>query len=255
MLCVHSSILLSNFTVLLAHLSKALIDVLEVDAEHVVFDDLRVVVLDNVFVFQLLVAPDLLLHGFDFLLVQPKVGMHKLDHLDRKSFACVDIESLVDFSSGAVAELLAHLPLYSFAVYLLASRWTWNLNLRSFLYLCSCLKEVVLLLDLLFEGKQLAYLLCLLVVHVKFLVNHLNVRCDRSSCQAAPILSQDVCRLIFLIISNIGNNLNFIRRFLQIFKLLILLLNWRGHCLIAIRAIKDLILIICLINVPLRERV
>ena len=50
MLCVHAGVLLANLAILPAHLSYTLVHVLEVDAEDVVFDDLRVVVLDYVLV-------------------------------------------------------------------------------------------------------------------------------------------------------------------------------------------------------------
>ena len=56
------------------------------------------------FVVQLLVPLDLFLHRLDFLLVEPEVRMHQLDHLDGKGLACVDIESFVDFSGGATAK-------------------------------------------------------------------------------------------------------------------------------------------------------
>ena len=67
--CVHASILLANLAVLTAHLSDTFIDVLKIDAEDVVLNDLRVVILHNMLMMKLLVPLYLFLDRFYFLLI------------------------------------------------------------------------------------------------------------------------------------------------------------------------------------------
>ena len=69
LLGVHTSILFSNLTILFAHLCDAFVHVFKIDAKNVILNDLRVEVLDNVLMLELLVPLDLLLHRFDLLLI------------------------------------------------------------------------------------------------------------------------------------------------------------------------------------------
>ena len=60
---------LFNLTILFAHLCDAFVHVFKIDAKNVILNDLRVEVLDNVLMLELLVPLDLLLHRFDLLLI------------------------------------------------------------------------------------------------------------------------------------------------------------------------------------------
>ena len=100
----------------MAHLSDALVHVLKVNTEHIVLNDLRVVILDDVLAIELLVPIYLLLHRFYFLLVKTEVRVHQLNHFDRESLSCIYVERFVDFTGSALAQNLTHLPLNVLAV-------------------------------------------------------------------------------------------------------------------------------------------
>ena len=87
LLCIHSNTILSYIAVLRAHLRDTLIHVFKIDAEHVVLNDLRIKILQNVPMLELLVPIYFPLHRLDFLLVQAAVRMYHFDHFDGKSFA------------------------------------------------------------------------------------------------------------------------------------------------------------------------
>lgn len=115
LLSVHAHIFLANLAIFFAHLCHTFVDVLQVDAEDVVLNDLRVEVLDDVFVVQLLVSLNLLLNRLHFLLVKPQIWMHELDHFDGESLPRVNIQSLVDLACRSIAQLFANLPLNCFS--------------------------------------------------------------------------------------------------------------------------------------------
>ena len=76
-------------------------------------------------------------------------------------------------------------------------------------------------------------------MHVKSLVNHLDVRCHWRS-HAIIIWTYCLGRRTFLIISDsLWHNLNFICGVLQIFKFLVLFLDWGLSSLVAVRAVVD----------------
>ena len=87
LLCIHSNTILTNLSVFRAHLRDTLIHVLKIDAEHVVLNDLRIKILQNVPMLELLIPIYFSLHRLDFLLVQPSVRVHHFDHFDGKSQA------------------------------------------------------------------------------------------------------------------------------------------------------------------------
>ena len=111
LLCVHSCVLLANTPILLAHLRDTLVNILQVDAQHVVLYNLRVIVLDDVAMLELLVPLDLFLDRLDFLLIKTQVRVHQLDHLDGKRLSIVYVKCLVDLTRRPTPQLLAHLPL------------------------------------------------------------------------------------------------------------------------------------------------
>lgn len=102
--CVHSGILLSDSGVLTAHSLNAFVDILQVDAEDIVLDDFRVVILDQVLVIQLFVPLNLFLDRLHFLLVKTVVRVHQFNHFDSKGLPRVDVQGLVHFASRAAAE-------------------------------------------------------------------------------------------------------------------------------------------------------
>mmetsp|Transcript_8506 Transcript_8506/g.10489 ORF Transcript_8506/g.10489 Transcript_8506/m.10489 type:complete len:349 (+) Transcript_8506:466-1512(+) len=180
LLCVHARVFLADFSVLAAHLCHALVHVLQVDTQHVVFYYLRIVILDDVLVVELFVPLDLLLNSFHFLLVETQVRVHQFDHFDGESFPCVDIERLVDLACGTSAQRIPHLPLYHLPVELLARSG----RLQSFLskgrleqHVSGIGAEKVVLLFqrlLLFhKRKEGSHLLRLAIIHIKLLVDQL----------------------------------------------------------------------------------
>ena len=166
LLSVHTSILFANLAILFAHLCDALIDVLEVDAENVALNNLRVVILDNVSMIELLVPLYLLLYRLYLLLVKTEIGVHKFDHFHSECLTSVNVKRLVDLSCSPVSQLLSHLPLDILAIKFIA----FNNFSRS--HLC----EKIILLLLLLKMGQNSIKLCDIfpIVHIKFFVNHLE---------------------------------------------------------------------------------